>query len=382
MTARTGVLQPYINTAADKVMVTDRILNMNPYDIVAYSYLGTDMGKFNFLNRDEFTYEWLNDTYNDNTDTLGAAIADTTTTTCSITTHALAQPGDIWLIDSEQVWVSAKTTTTLTVTRGVNGTTAATHSNSAVMTRVSRARVDADDADDSPSTEISSTTNVTQIFQRTIKVARTKQNSAAYGVSSWRDYLIDKAMKELMMDLAKLPYYGARSVGSIDVARTCGGFATFGTGNVTYATATGATGGTASALTRDHIDDTLANIHADGGDPKLILTVAHAQRKINDMYEGFVETARSEQLGGVLIKKLMNPITGAILDVVVDRNCKAGQLWILDTNYIAYYPFDPFFFEPLAKDGDYEVGEVIGEYGFIMCNVDWHGSVREFSSTL
>ena len=70
------------------------------------------------------------------------------------------------------------------------------------------------------------------------------------------------------------------------------------------------------------------------------------------MYEGFVSTERSEQLGGVLIKKLMNPITGKNIDVVVDRNCPAGQLHILTTDKIAYYPFDPFFYEDLAKTKD------------------------------
>lgn len=383
MTARSGVLQPYINTVPDRRMVTDRILMTEPYDIAAYSYLGTDIGKFNFVNKDSYTYEWLNDTYNDRTDTLVSAwAASSTATTATITTAALFQPGDVWLVGSEQVWVSSISGSVITVTRGFAGTTKAVHADSSAMTRLSRARIDADDADDSPSTEVSSAYNYTQIFQRTINVGRSKQKMAEYGVSSWEDYLINKAMEELMMDLARLPYYGRRYVGTASVARYAGGFNTFITNNITYATATGATGGTASALTRDHIDDTLANIHADGGDPALMLTVAHAQRKINDMYEGFVSTERSEQLGGVLIKKLMNPITGAVLDVVVDRNCPAGQMWILDPSKIAYYPFDPFFYETLAKTGDASKGEVVGEYGFICANDAWHGAVLEFSSTL
>ena len=73
MTARTGLIQPYINTVPDKVMVTDRILMLDPYDIVAYSYLGTDMGKFNFQNGSNFKYEWLNDTMPVRADALGAA---------------------------------------------------------------------------------------------------------------------------------------------------------------------------------------------------------------------------------------------------------------------------------------------------------------------
>lgn len=383
MTARSGLVQEYINTVPDRRMVTDRILMIEPYDIVAYSYLGTDMGKFNFVNKDEYVYEWLEDTFNDRTDTVATGMAsDSTTTTCTITTAALFQPGDVWLVGSEQVWVSAISSSVITMTRGYGSTTKTTHANSTAMTRVSRSRHPGDDADDSPSTEVSSGYNYTQIFQRTINVARSKQKSLAYGIADWEDYLIDKAMKELMMDLARVPFYGRRYVGTSSIARYAGGFRTFITDNLTYATNTSATGGTAQALTRDHIDDTLQNIHTDGGDPNLILTGAHAQRKINDMYEGFVTTERSEQIGGVLIKKLMNPISGAYLDVVVDRNCPTDELWIVDTKRISYYPFDPFFFESLAKTGDAVKGEVVGEYGFVCAYDKSHGAVLEFSTTV
>ena len=57
MTARSGMLQSYLNTVPDRRMVTDRILMIEPYDIVAYAYLGTDMGKFNFTNREGKIYE-------------------------------------------------------------------------------------------------------------------------------------------------------------------------------------------------------------------------------------------------------------------------------------------------------------------------------------
>jgi hypothetical protein len=135
-------------------------------------------------------------------------------------------------------------------------------------------------------------------------------------------------------------------------------------------------------LTRDYIDDTLALIHADGGSPKVAMTVAHAQRKINSFYEGFVSTERSEQMGGSLIKRLMNPIDGGSIDIIVDRNCVSNEFWLLDPSMIAFYPFDPFFFEKLAKTGDANLSEVVGEYGFVCANDSWHGAILEFSTTL
>lgn len=63
--------------------------------------------------------------------TLAAAIGDTTGT--GITLTAAAEIGHSYLIDSEQVYVRAGATTTPTVIRGANGTTAATHSNGATV---------------------------------------------------------------------------------------------------------------------------------------------------------------------------------------------------------------------------------------------------------
>lgn len=388
MASQIGQLNSYQDSVPDKRMVTDRILRIEPYDIVAYSYLGTDMSKFKFVNRDNKVFEWLESTYNDRTDTINSGLAsDSTTTTMSVTDADLWQVGDVWLIGTastlaggELVLVTAKSTTTMTIVRDIGGTQA-THANSALAERISRARVDGATADDSPRNEIASASNVTQIFQRTVEVARTKGKMAEYGVSDWEDYWIDQYMQELMMDLARAPYYGERNAGSASQGRVTGGFPTFITNNITYATNTGLTGGTAVALTRDHIDDTLQEIFADGGDPDLILTTAVAQRKVNDFYEGFVQTERSEQLGGVLIKKLMNPVTGKIIDVVVDRSCPAGQLHILTTSKIAYYPFDAFFYERLAKTKDTSAfGQVVGEYGLAIAYDKSHGAVKEFAS--
>ncbi len=383
MASQIGQLTTFQDTVPDKRMVTDRIERIEPYDIVAYSYLGTDMGKFNFVNRDNKTYEWMETLYNERDDTINTGLAsDSAAVTVSVTDADLWQVGDVMECEGEGMLVTAKSTTTMTITRNVYGAQAV-HANSTAIKRVSRARLEGASADDSPRNEISSVTNVTQIFQRSIEIARTKSKMAEYGVTDWEDYWINQYMEELMMDLARGPYVQERYAGSSSLPRVFGGFPTFITDNITYATVTAATGGTASALTRDHIDDTLANIFTDGGDPDLILTVAHAQRKINDMYEGFVSTERSEQLGGVLIKKLMNPITGKILDVVVDRNCPAGQLWILTTKKIAYYPFDTFFYERLAKTKDTSAfGQIVGEYGFVCAYDKSHGAVKEFSSTL
>lgn len=61
--------------------------------------------------------------------TLGAAISDTAGTSVTMTAGHSVELGDTLIVESEQMYVSAVSTNTLTVTRGINGTTAATHAN-------------------------------------------------------------------------------------------------------------------------------------------------------------------------------------------------------------------------------------------------------------
>lgn len=61
--------------------------------------------------------------------TLTAAISSTTATTCTVTAVTNLSAGNTILINTEQMYIYSIATLTLTVERGVNGTTAATHNN-------------------------------------------------------------------------------------------------------------------------------------------------------------------------------------------------------------------------------------------------------------
>lgn len=67
--------------------------------------------------------------------TLGAAITDTTGTSVTMASGHLVQAGNTIVVGSEHMFVSAVSSNTLTVTRGVNGSTAATALNGAAVSR-------------------------------------------------------------------------------------------------------------------------------------------------------------------------------------------------------------------------------------------------------
>jgi hypothetical protein len=67
--------------------------------------------------------------------TTADAIGSTTTTSISVTSATDLGPAQTVLIDSEQLYITTISGNTLTVQRGVNGSTAATHSGGAALTR-------------------------------------------------------------------------------------------------------------------------------------------------------------------------------------------------------------------------------------------------------
>jgi len=369
-----GMVDSYDNTVPQKRMVTDRILMADVFERRTIDALGlNNSAKFRFANEPGRTYDWMEDTFVGRSDTLtasGGMASSSTTTTCVVTTPKLFNVGDVLLIDAEYIWVSAVNTSTgvLTIVRNRGGTQA-THANSTTVTIVGVARAEGADANDSPSTEASSTTNCSQIFQRTVHVSRNEKIFPNWGVDDMVDWKITKRMKELVMFLNLQAYYGQRQAGSSShtQGRGFGGFDTFISTNTTAAGSVD--------LTRGHIDALLEDIYGYGGAPDLILCNTYQQRRLNEIYAGLIRTERTERTGGNRITYLEHPIAGPPVEIVVDRHCPSTKLYMIDRRYCGYITIDPFFYEMLAKDGDSEKGEVVGEYGFVMAFEKSHASI-------
>lgn len=376
MATYSGLQTSYSNTYSQKTMITDRIIMASPYDITAIVALGLDnASKFRFVNPPNRTYSWLLDAYPATYSTALDGDLSTTTATVSIVVADgdLFHVGDVVVVDSEYMWVSAISTDTLTVTRGICSTTTATHSSTATMYVRGNARLEGADTTDSPWTEFTSGTNSSQIMQKEVNISRNDILFPNYGVANLKEYRIDKNMDILMEQLNKIPYWGKRDVGTATTPRMAGGFGTFVTTNATTLSS--------AALTRKAIDDEFQQIYAAGGKTDLILCDAWGQRKINDFYEGFVTTERSETIGGMMIKKLMHPITGQLVNVAVDLHCPAGYMYMVDTRHAGFITIDPFFYEPLSKTGDAELGQTVGEYGFVVAAEKFHSILYSYSTT-
>jgi hypothetical protein len=379
MATKHGFHYSYDNTVPQKRMVTDRIIMADPYDISTILALGlSNEGKFQFVNTPHRMYEWLEDSYPAESDTIASDTTvtnSTTVTTITVTTVKLFQVGDIIEIGAEQMYVSGVNTGTgvLTVTRGFGSTTPATSASTATINIRYSARQEGADSSDSPFTEAVSGYNYSVIMHKDITISRTAQLVQNYGMSSALDFEIDKKMDILMERLNRLPFYGKRAVGTSSASRSAGGFGVF--------LSTNTEAKSAAALLRDDIDDALTNVFSNGGRTDLIICDTHGQRKINEFFEGYVSTDRTERVGGVLVKQLQHPITGALVDVMVDRHCPAGSMFLLDSRWVGFLTIDPFFYEELAKVGDGLNGQIVGEYGFVMAYEKAHASITGYSTS-
>ena len=380
MTTYNGMQHSYSNTFAQKVMITDRIIMADPYDIAAITALGLDnASKFNFVNTPGRTYSWLEDAYPVASGATNEVNISTDTSVVSISLASgkgtLFHVGDVIQIDTEYMWISAISTDELTVTRnyGTHITAALTHATTSTAYIRYNARIEGDTSDESPWTEFTTNTNASTIMHKEVLITRDDILLPNYGVSDLKQYLITKNMDVLMEQLNKIPYHGVRYVGTASIARSSGGFSDFITTNDTALSS--------ATLLRSHIDNEFEQIYAAGGKTDLILCGTWFQRKINDFYEGFVTTGRDEKVGGMIIKQLMHPITGALVRVVVDRHCQADTAYFIDTRYAGYITIDPFFYEELAKTGDFEHGQTVGEYGFVCAAEKFHSFISGFSTS-
>lgn len=364
----------YTDTTPHMRSVADLIDIIDPRQVPIVKYFGLDgsPGKFRIVNWPSYKVEWLEDTLAPLTGELAASCTKTTVEV-NVTDASKYKIGDIIEIDLEMMWVSAAdtTTNTLTVTRNYGGTQTS-HASAVAVTIIGNARLEGADADYGRGvTDIVAPYNYTQIFQDDIKVTRTQNKITQYGIRQEFDYQTAKIMPSLLRLIDKSFYRGQRKSGSATTPRAFGGVETYVTLNTLSAGS--------SALTRKLMEDLIEDCWGNGGTPDLLICNSWVKRKISGFYEGFVRTTIDEKRGGVTIDKVQTEF--GELDVLMDRWCPSAKLYVCESQYIGFLPFDPFMEEMMAKTGDSVKGQVVGEYTLVVKNGPAHGILKSISTT-
>ena len=224
--------------------------------------------------------------------------------------------------------------------------------------------------------------NYTQIFTSAVEVSGTDMAASQLGLSDEIDYQKQERLRELIRDLENTIINGgqpsATTEGSDTVRRTMKGVVQHLSTNVF---ATGDSGFPAGAdLDEEMINYVLRSIWENSnGNVDTIVVGGFQKRKIN----AFLSGSRSYDSSDTAYRDLVSIYESdfGVCRIIASRWMPQDAVLMLDSSRVSVLPLAgrSFHFKPLASGGDYECGELIGEYTLELKNESAHGLVRGLS---
>ena len=350
----------------------------------------------------ETKYEWVEDELNLVSSKAGntAGTASSPTPTGSITaadTQFYVKYGEgefflaghIMRMDDELMLITTAGTAAdvVTVARGYGYTSGAVHAAGSVVEIVGRTHNEGGDPTTDTHTVPTMLYNYTQIWQEEFEFTSTELAIARYGNVNRFDYLEAKAVKNQMRLMERNFIEGTRvqRTTRTAIAATVGssGGLLDTTAAYVYASNINALGGV--PLTRTHVLDLLQEIYDLVGVeymPDTIFLKSWAKRKMNDFFETYVRTERTDRVGGAVYDSILTD--WGELDLVLTPSVRADHMHFLHTPFCAIGPLqgEEFRTTELAKTTEGKTKyQIWGEYTQMIKNPKCHGRITGFSTT-
>jgi hypothetical protein len=363
--------------------VSDLIGIISPYETPLLDALGDPMREATSTH-----HEWFEDELLPNKD----AINDSTYTDPSTDTDFVVDNGSRFRVgdqiqvegSEELMLVTVINSNTLTVVRGYAGTTAEDLADNQVINILGNAALEGADKPDARFTNRSRCGNYTQIFTATVEVSGTDMAASQLGLADEMDYQKQERLRELIRDLENTVVNGGEPAsnpeGSGSVRRSMKGVIqhlstnVFHTGDSGFPTGTG--------LDEDKINYVLRQIwESSNGNVDLIVVGGFQKRKIN----AFSANSRTYGANDTTFTDMISIYESdfGVCRIVTTRWMPQDAALLLDSSRINVLPLGGrnFYFKPLASGGDYECGELIGEYTVELRNEAAHGLIRDLSTS-
>jgi len=353
--------------------VSDIISIVSPYETPLLDHLG------DAPRAASSTYhEWLEDELQPNKDTVDEA-APGVLTTFGVAHEARFRVGDqvrpggstelmlVTGVDAEDHEI--------TVVRGYGGSTVVALANAQVLHILGNAALEGDDAPDARFTSRQRRGNWTQIFSSAVRVSGTDLAVRKLSVSDELDYQKQERLRELLRDLEATVLGGsapaASPEGSGTVRRTMRGILPTVVTNVF----TPGTGGfpNATDLAEEQLDMAIRLVCKNASSRiDTIVVNGYQKRQINSFNTAGAETPPYRELVSVYESDF------GICRIVLCRAMPPDAVLLLDSSRVSVLPLAgrSFQYKPLASTGDYEAGELIGEYTVELRNEIAHGLIR------
>ena len=363
--------------------VSDLIGIISPYETSLLDALGDPMRAAMSTH-----HEWLEDELLPNKD----AINDSTFTDPAADTDFVVDNGSrfragdqIQVEGSEELMlVTGINGDTLTVVRGYAGTTAEDLVDNQIINILGNAALEGADKPSARFTNRSRCSNYTQIFTATMEVSGTDMAASQLGLADEMDYQKQERLRELLRDLENTVINGGQPAsnpeGSGSVRRSMKGINQHLSMNVFHTGDTGFPAG--NDLDEAKINYVLRQIwETSSGSVDLIVVGGFQKRKIN----AFSADSRTYGANDTTFTDMISIYESdfGVCRIVTTRWMPQDAALLLDTSRINVLPLAgrSFHFKPLASGGDYECGELIGEYTVEFKNEAAHGLIRDLSAS-
>jgi len=363
--------------------VADLIGIISPYETPLLDALGDPLRAATSTH-----HEWLEDELLPNKDSIDdqSISSPSTETDFDVANGGRFRVGDQIQVEGskELMLVTAVSSDTLTVVRGYGDTTAEDLVDGQVINILGNAALEGSDKPSARFTNRSRCGNYTQIFAATVEVSGTDMAANQLGLSDEMDYQKQERLRELIRDLENTVVNGGQPAsdpqGSGSVRRTMKGIIqnlstnVFSTGDSGFPSGTG--------LDETKVNYVLRNIWENSnGNVDLIVVGGFQKRKINS----FLSASRSFGASETTYRDMVSVYESdfGVCRIITTRWMPQDAALLLDSSRVGVLPLAgrSFHFKPLASSGDYECGELIGEYTLELKNEAAHGLIRGLSSS-
>ena len=363
--------------------VSDLISIVSPYETPLLDVLGDGHRAATSTH-----HEWLEDELLPNKDVINdGMISDPAGETQFDVTHGERfRAGDQIQVEGsrELMLVTAVSGAALTVVRGYAGTTAEDVENGQTLNILGNAALEGDDRPVARFGGRARMGNWTQIFTAAVEVSGTDMAANQLGLADEMDFQKQERLRELLRDLENTVINGgmptATPEGSASVRRTMRGILSHLTSNVFRVSDAGFPAG--STLDEEKINFVLRRIWENSnGNVDLIVVGGAQKRRIN----AFLSALRGYTAKDTAYRDMVSLYESdfGVCRIVTTRWMPKDAVLLVDSSRISVMPMSgrSFHFKPLASTGDYECGELIGEYTLELRNEAAHGVIRGLATT-
>jgi hypothetical protein len=363
--------------------VSDLVGIVSPYETPLLNALGNPIREATSTH-----HEWLEDELLPNKD----AVNDSTFSDPSADTDFVVDNGSRFRIgdqiqiesSEELMLVTGISTNTLTVVRGYAGTTAEDLADNQIINILGNAALEGADKPNARFTNRSRCGNYTQIFTATVEVSGSDLAASQLGLADEMDNQKQSRLRELVRDLENTVINAGQPSsnpeGSGTIRRSMKGIIKHLSTNIFHTGDSGFPNGT--DLDEAKINYVLRKIWENSsGNVDLIVVGGFQKRKIN----AFCSDSRAYGANDITFTDMIGIYESdfGVCKIITTRWMPQDAVLLLDSSRINVLPLAgrSFHFKPLASSGDYECGELIGEYTLELKNEAAHGLIRDLSTS-